>query len=306
MVYTLSGGKIVSVSTEKIGERFARYRVVSGRAVELMRQSLERCGQIAPVVLCNLAGCLELVDGFKRLQAARSLSELSVLSARIIECDEQSAKAAIYVLNRAGGRIRDLEEAWIVRSLVREDGLSQQEVAQLLGRHKSWVSRRLALVERLCPEAQTDLQLGFLSTTAAREIQRLPRGTKGEVLDVVRRESLTTADSRLLVDAFLACAGRSQQEFVLKKPREAIAQQGAEAQSAYDPRLSPAANRSLRRVRLLLELLTRMDGWLRTQGRAEITERDLAILQGDLEKLARECRDVAESAGDFLNVRASR
>jgi hypothetical protein len=79
----------VSVSTEEIGERFARYRVVSSQAVELMRQSLERCGQIAPVVLCDLAGRLELVDGFKRLQATRSLSELSALSARIVECDEQ-------------------------------------------------------------------------------------------------------------------------------------------------------------------------------------------------------------------------
>jgi len=73
MERTLSGGKVVSVSTEEIGERFARYRVVSSQAVELMRQSLERCGQIAPVVLCDLSGRLELVDGFKRLQAARSL-----------------------------------------------------------------------------------------------------------------------------------------------------------------------------------------------------------------------------------------
>jgi hypothetical protein len=175
-----------------------------------------------------------------------------------------------------------------------------------MGRHKSWVSRRLALVERLCSEAQQDLQLGFLSTTAAREIQRLPRGNQLEVLDVVRRESLTTSDARLLVDAFLGCAGRSQQEFVLKNPRDALAQQGAEAQSAYDPRLSPAANRILRRLRLLLELLTRMDGWLRTQGRAEITERDLTILQGDLNKLVSECDDVAEAARDFMRAGAPR
>lgn len=297
-------GKVVSVSVEDIGEEFARYRVVSSQAVELMRESLERCGQIAPVVVCDLSGELELVDGFKRLHAARCLPELSELSARVIECDEQSAKAAIYVLNRAGGRIRDLEEAWIVHSLVRDDGLSQQEVAELLGRHKSWVSRRLSLVERLCPEARQDLQLGFLSTTAAREIHRLPRGNQSEVLDVVRRESLTTADTRILVDAFLSCAGRSQQQFVLENPREALAQQGAATEAAYDPRLSPGANRILRRLRLLLELLTGMDGWLRTRGRAEVTESDLAILGEDLRKLVRECRDVAEASEDFASARS--
>jgi hypothetical protein len=62
---------------------------------------------------------------------------------------DSQAKAAIYGLNRAGGRTRELEEAWIIQALVREDGMSQVEVAELLGRHKSWVCRRLALIERL-------------------------------------------------------------------------------------------------------------------------------------------------------------
>ncbi len=46
------------------------------------------------------------------------------------------------------GRTRELEEAWIIQALVREDGLSQVEVAEL-GRHRSWACRRLALIERL-------------------------------------------------------------------------------------------------------------------------------------------------------------
>ena len=42
----------------------------------------------------------------------------------------------------------------IVQALVREDGLSQVEAAVLLNKHKSWVCRRLALLERLGAEAQ--------------------------------------------------------------------------------------------------------------------------------------------------------
>jgi hypothetical protein len=66
-----------------------------------------------------------------------------------MEADERTVKAAIYGPNRAGGRTRELEEPWIIHALVREDGMSQVEVAELLGRHKSWVCRRLALIERL-------------------------------------------------------------------------------------------------------------------------------------------------------------
>ena len=107
-----------------------------------------RYGQMSPVVVCRREGRYELIDGFKRLGAARSLAEMKQLSARVMEADDRAAKAAIYGLNRAGGRTRELEEAWIVQALVREDGLSQVEVAELLGRHKSWVCRRLALIER--------------------------------------------------------------------------------------------------------------------------------------------------------------
>lgn len=77
------------------------------------------------------------------------LEQMEHLSARLLEADERTTEAAIYRLNRAGGRTRELEEAWIIQALVREDGMSQVEVAELLGRHKNWVCRRLALIEPL-------------------------------------------------------------------------------------------------------------------------------------------------------------
>ena len=67
----------------------------------------------------------------------------------MLEADERRAKAAIFGLNQTGRRTQEWEEAWIVHSLVREDGMTQVEVAELLGHHKTWVCRRLALVEKL-------------------------------------------------------------------------------------------------------------------------------------------------------------
>ena len=45
-----------------------------------MLQSLQDYGQLSPVVVCQLDGELVLVDGFKRLRAARSLGALHDLS----------------------------------------------------------------------------------------------------------------------------------------------------------------------------------------------------------------------------------
>ena len=125
-------------------------------------RSLRRYGQIAPIVVCLRDEVPVLVDGFKRLAAARGLKGFGSLSARRIEVDERSAKAAMYGLNRMGRHFGELEEAWLVQALVREDGLSQIEVAVLLGRHKSWVCRRLAMMEKLCGTAQEDLRLSHL------------------------------------------------------------------------------------------------------------------------------------------------
>jgi len=150
---------LLDLPCAQIGEHYGRYRLHQPEAERAMARSLDRYGQLSPVVVCQREGHYELIDGFKRLGAARGLASLSHLSARVMEADERAAKAAIYGLNRAGGRTRELEEAWIVHALVREDGLSQVEVAELLGRHKSWVCRRLALLERLGPESREELRV---------------------------------------------------------------------------------------------------------------------------------------------------
>ena len=154
---------LLHLKREEIGEYYGRYRLHVPEAERAMARSLKRYGQLSPVVVCQRQEGYELIDGFKRLGAARSLAGIEHLSARLLEADERTAKAAIYGLNRAGGRTRELEEAWIIHALVREDGMSQVEVAELLGRHKSWVCRRLALIERLGSKSRDDLRVGLLS-----------------------------------------------------------------------------------------------------------------------------------------------
>ena len=133
-----------------------------------MATSFQRYGQLTPVVVCLREETHEILDGFKRLAAARALGLNTLHSVRLLDADERATEAAIHGLNQTGRRPQEWEEAWIVHALVRgEDGMTQVEVAELLGRHKSWVCRRLALVEKLAGEAREDLRLGLLSTTAA-------------------------------------------------------------------------------------------------------------------------------------------
>jgi hypothetical protein len=179
--------------------------------------------------------------------------------------------------------------------------MSQVEVAELLGRHKSWVCRRLALLERLGSKARDELRVGLLTPTTARQVVRLPQGNQGEVLDAVRREALSGAEVKGVVDLWLGCAERGQQDYILAHPREALSQAKGAPPVGRDPRLSEAGNHVWKRVGLLLDVLGRMEVWLAHHGRAGLTPEDRALLAPRFEKLSRDAASVAALSRDLVS-----
>jgi ParB-like chromosome segregation protein Spo0J len=291
---------IRSLQLSEFDERFRRYRLAPPEAEREIVDSLKRYGQIAPVVVCLCDGEFLLIDGFKRLTAARSIKGFETLRARAIGCDERSAKAAMYNLNRVGRGVQEIEEAWIVHSLVREDGLSQVEAAELLSHHKSWVCRRLALLERLCPAARQDLSLGLLSPTQARHLVRLPVGNQVEALDVARRDSLSSQEFQGVINLLLASGTPAKKAFVLEKPRLALQQATGETMPGWDPRLSPRGNRIQKQLGQLLEQLSRMENWLSHRGRSELSACDAVLLRSSLEKVIHQSELVKILTTDLL------
>jgi ParB-like chromosome segregation protein Spo0J len=277
------------VAVAELGVMYRRYRLSDPSAEDAMTRSLSSYGQLSPATACWRRDRAELLDGFKR-QAAAAAMGWSTLSVRLVDLDERSAKAAIMGLNRTGQQPSELEEAWIVQALVREDGLSQVDAAQLLGKHKSWVCRRLALLERLGIEAQSELRLGLLSVGVARQLTRLPVGNQAAVLSAARREALTAVEVQGVVD-LLRGASLEQEAYVLESPRAALRQQ--DGVPVRDPRLSPAGNRLARQLSLLLDLLTRMETWQRHPGLAELKRDDRRLLACSFDRLVRDARSVA-------------
>jgi len=293
-------GEVRPVPVEALGESYRRYRLPDMAGDRAMARSLVHYGQLAPIVVWLPEEMPEVVDGFKRLAAAR-LVGWSSLSARRLVADARTAKAAIYGLNRVGRPTREWEEAWLVHALVREDHLTQVEVAELLGRHKSWVCRRLALVEKLASEAKDDLRLGLLSATLARSLVRLPAANQPAMLTAARRDSLTNAEVSSVIDVFLNTIGQEQRVYVLAQPREALRQASAVARPGVDPRLSKMGNWIGRQLGGLLNELARMEHWLRHRGRADVTANDQLLLRPSWEKLTRDAQTVAELAVDLIS-----
>jgi ParB-like chromosome segregation protein Spo0J len=204
-----------------IGERFASLRIADPAAERAMLHSLEKYGQQTPVVVCQIAAneC-ELLDGFKRLRAVRQMG-VKELTVRPLDVSLRACKAAMLSLNRVGRTISGLEESLIVHSLCHDDGLNQVEIASLLGRHKSWVCRKLTLIERLCDEVQESIRLGLLPASIGGELARLQRCNQEHLLAAISSQRLTWRETREVVSALLSKPQR-EHEAILKDPRATV------------------------------------------------------------------------------------
>ena len=292
-------GEIGPWPVSELGLRYRRYRLADEAGERDMVQSLRRHGQITPLVVCRHEETLDVLDGFKRVAAALALGKPN-LRCQVLVADERQAKVALLTLHGAGKRLVELEEAWLVQALVREDGLSQVEVAELLGRHKSWVCRRLALLEKLVEEVRQDLRLGLVSARTARELVSLPTGNQSRVLRLIQAEGLSSEEARGVVGLLQGACSRDQEEYVLAQPRQALAEANQLICPAWDPRLSVAGNRFSKQLARLLDQLARMESWLNQQSRAELRACDRLALQPGLERLVQGSRSVAELAGELL------
>ena len=213
----------VTVSLSCIDDRYSCYRLISPKAEQLMIISIKRYGQLTPVVVGQLQqDRYILVDGFKRFRASRYLGR-SVLQATVLRAGERALKVAMLHLNKKAHSITAMEEAMIVKALYQEHNLTQVAIATLLGFHKSWVCRRLALLERLDRQVLDQVRLGLIGPGIIRELSRLPRGNQSAALDTIRKHNMTCREAMQLV-ALLLERPRWETDNILYFPEPILSQ----------------------------------------------------------------------------------
>ena len=193
----------ITIPVKDIGERYSALRIIQPKADKAMERSMSRYGQLTPVVIGGKShDRYEMVDGFKRLRAGRKLG-WTALQARVMAGSERVMKAAIILLNAQARTIADLETALVIQSLYRKNGLNQVEIAALLDRHKSFVCRRLQLVEKLSGDVIEHLKLGLINISIGRQLTRLPAGNQAKALCTILKYRFTGSETARLVGLLL-------------------------------------------------------------------------------------------------------
>src|SRR5262244_253566 len=140
-------------------------------ALASLAESIRRHGLLQPLVVRRIAGRFELIAGERRLQAAKRANLESVpVIVRDARPEDRLELALIENLQREN--LTPLEEAEAYRHLMDAYGLTQEEIAQRLGKSRPAITNTLRLLA--LPDAvKAQLEGGELSAGHARAVLSL-------------------------------------------------------------------------------------------------------------------------------------
>ena len=284
--------RLEPVGLDDLNLELGRLRCPPPSRVEAVRLDLGRNGQLSPLVArLRATEAPELLDGFKRVRAARVLG-WKTLEVGYLEASSALALALMLSLNRRFG-LSHVEEAMVVREL-NAGGLTGTEVGLLLNRHKTWVSRRLGLLNQLAPELQEDMRLGLLEPGVARRLLPLPRGNQVELAAVVGQAKLGVKQTEALVKLWRQAPSQEARRYVTTHPKEALAAHNTKPTEArVDPRLSSQGQQIYRHLHHALEATGRLEDTLRWG----IAPEDRGLLSTAIDDLTRRMTGVTSLLG---------
>lgn len=160
-------------------------------ALAALAESMKAAGVIQPIIVRQAPDGYELIAGERRLRAATRLGWKEI-PALVRDIDERTLLTLALVENLQRADLNAIEEAEGYQQLITEFGLTQQEVADAVGKDRSTVANLLRLlalpasVRRLIQDGKLSAGHGraLLALPNERAIQELARHAAEEQLSV--------------------------------------------------------------------------------------------------------------------------
>jgi ParB family chromosome partitioning protein len=197
--------------------------------------SIREHGVIQPLVVTQIGDDYQIIAGERRWRAAQ-LAGLTTVPALVKETTPQQMLELALVENIQRADLNPLEEAGAYRQLVEGFGLTQEEVAQRVGKSRAAVANTLRLL-RLPEEVKAALAAGRITEGHARALLSLPTpGLQRQALGIVEGRGLNVRQTEELVRRMLAEPEASEPQ------ARALSPQDRDAVDRFQARLGTRVN----------------------------------------------------------------
>ena len=200
--------------------RYAHIRVKNEARVRRLADSISRHGQLeAMLTIESEDKHLILIDGYQRYAALKYLGQDAGLVTRVDELESQTLYQLL--IHRGERQWEAIEEAGLIQELHRRFSYSLSEIGKRIGRDKSYVKRRMDLLESLPEEILAQVIAGTISTWAAnRVLIPLARANSSDATRLachLAREPMSTRELQLFYVHYQK-ANRQVRERMLNHP----------------------------------------------------------------------------------------
>jgi len=177
-------------------------------ALDDLAASIKSQGLMQPIVLRpKLSGGYEIVAGERRWRAAQRAG-LQAVPSIVRDIEDEQAMAMALIENIQREDLNPLEEALAMQRLRDEFELTQQELADTLGKNRATVGNMLRLLN-LAPTARTLLERGEIEMGHARALLSLDAAQQDALAREVADRSLTVRETERRVSALTSPAKKS-------------------------------------------------------------------------------------------------
>ncbi|RAL23403.1 nucleoid occlusion protein [Thermoflavimicrobium daqui] len=114
--------------------------------IDELCQTIQSHGIIQPIVVRRKENTYELIAGERRLRAVKKL-ELSTIPAIVREMTDSQAASAALIENLQREGLTSIEEAYAYQKLIEIHHLTQESLAQRLGKGQSTIANKLRLLQ---------------------------------------------------------------------------------------------------------------------------------------------------------------
>ncbi|MBP1598490.1 MAG: transposase [Acidobacteria bacterium] len=163
-------------------------------------------------------GFFEIVDGFKRV--ARWADEGCSVVPAVVESAPSTIEQKVLLLraNAPPRATTPMDEARVIQSLLDDDGLGLAGIAQLLGRRKPWVVRRLALAMKLAPGVARKVDQGGIGPTLAYALCAVGEKGQEDLVRATERHALRQHEALALISSFRVASSDAERARLLSEP----------------------------------------------------------------------------------------
>lgn len=199
-----SDGELARVPVDEIYRgRYQPRQDIAEDALEELAQSIRSQGVMQPIVLRRRpTGGYEIIAGERRWRAAQ-LAGLERIPALLRDVSDEQAIAMALIENIQREDLNPIEEAVALARLAEEFQLTQQEVADAVGKSRTAVTNLLRLLN-LNPAVRRMLEIGELEMGHARALLSLDEQQQEATAHAVARRGLSVRQTEALVRKLLA------------------------------------------------------------------------------------------------------